>query len=59
MSALTVQLQNLASKARQVKVLADAGKAQCSLDRARSAASLAVFEDAIKSARKAAASGRI
>lgn len=59
MSALTVQLQNLATKARDVEALADAGKAQCSLDRARSAASLAVLQNATKRARKAAASGRI
>ena len=59
MSALTVQLQNLATKARDVEALADAGKAQNSLERARSIASLAVLQDAIKRARKAAASSRI
>ena len=59
MSALTVQLQNLASKAREVEALADAGKVQNSLERARSIAALAVLQDAIKRARKAAASGCI
>ena len=59
MSALTVQLQNLASKAREVEALANAGKVRNSLERAQSIAALAVLQDAIKRARKAAASSRI
>lgn len=52
MSSLSVQLANLAAKARQVEALQGNSAARNRLERARTAAVLAALEDAKKKAKK-------
>jgi hypothetical protein len=52
MSSLSVQLANLAAKARQIEALQNNGAAQNRLERAKTAAILAALEDARKKAKK-------